>query len=73
MNSIADGDCEQARERAIESLTTLATADPATLAAGHFKCGQMTARDWSRWAHRHVSHHLRQFGLDDEVPQQSGK
>jgi hypothetical protein len=63
-------DFEEARERAIESLTSLATADPATLSACHFKLGPMTAQDWSRWAYLHVSHHLRQFGLGGATLQQ---
>lgn len=57
------GDIERDRERAIAGLRSLAVAAPATLAAHHFMFGPMSARDWYRWAYRHVSHHLRQFGL----------
>jgi DinB family protein len=57
------GDFERDRARAIESLKRLAVAPPSTLSRHHFLFGPMSARDWHRWAYRHVSHHLRQFGL----------
>ena len=57
------GDFEQDRERAIASLEGLAAAPPTALAACHFMFGPMSAHDWYRWAYRHVTHHLRQFGL----------
>lgn len=57
------GDFEQGRLRAVSSLKRLATADPASLATSHFMFGPMAARDWHRWAYRHICHHLRQFGL----------
>ncbi len=57
------GDFEQDRGRAIASLERLAVAEPTTLAPSHTLFGPMDARDWYRWAYRHVSHHLRQFGL----------
>lgn len=56
-------DFAQDHERAIASLRRLALATPTTLAACHFLFGPMSARDWYRWAYRHVDHHLRQFGL----------
>ena len=54
---------EQDRGRAIASLRRLAVAAPTTLTTRHFMFGSMSARDWHRWAYRHVTHHLRQFGL----------
>lgn len=57
------GDFEKDRERAIASLKGLAVAAPTTLSARHFMFGPMSARDWYRWAYRHVTYHLRQFGL----------
>lgn len=57
------GDFQRDRERAIASLKGLAVAAPTSLAARHFMFGPMSARDWHRWAFRHVSHHLGQFGL----------
>ena len=57
------GDFERDRTRAIASLKGLAAAPPPALAKHHFLFGPMSARDWHRWAYRHVSHHLRQFGL----------
>jgi hypothetical protein len=57
------GDFEHDRSRAITTLKDLAAANPATLAEHHFMFGPMSARDWHRWAYRHVRHHLRQFGL----------
>ena len=57
------GDFEHDRERAIRSLQGIATALPTTLAPHHSMFGPMTARDWYRWAYRHVNHHLSQFGL----------
>ena len=57
------GEFEQDRERAIRSLKALAVAAPTTLPARHFMFGPMSVRDWQRWAYRHVTHHLRQFGF----------
>ena len=57
------GDFERDRSRAIATLEQLAIAAPAGLAPSHFRFGSMSARDWHRWAYRHVTHHLRQFGL----------
>lgn len=57
------GDFERDRERAIASLKRLAAAGPGGLTTQHFLFGKMSARDWHRWAYRHVTHHLRQFGL----------
>ena len=37
--------------------------DAHELSKTHFLFGPMSARDWHRWAYRHVSHHLKQFGL----------
>jgi hypothetical protein len=51
---------EADRRRAITSLERLAVAEPATLAARHFRFGPMSAAGWHRWAYRHVRHHLRQ-------------
>lgn len=56
-------DFERDRERAIASLKRLAAAGPSDLTPRHFLFGAMSARDWHRWAYRHVEHHLRQFGL----------
>jgi hypothetical protein len=57
------GDFEEDRERAIASLKGLAIAAPPTLSQRHFMFGPMSAWDWYRWAYRHVTYHLRQFGL----------
>jgi hypothetical protein len=57
------GEFEPDRERAIRTLKALAVAAPTTFPASHFMFGPMSARDWHRWAYRHVTHHLRQFGL----------
>jgi hypothetical protein len=57
------GDFEQDRERTIRTLKALAVATPPTFPASHFMFGPMSARDWHRWAYRHVTHHLTQFGL----------
>ena len=57
------GDFEKDRERAIGGLKGLAIAAPSTFPAFHFLFGQMAPQDWHRWAYRHVTHHLRQFGL----------
>ena len=56
-------DFEGDRERAISSLKRLAAAPPESLPPRHFLFGPMSAWDWHRWAYRHVTHHLRQFGL----------
>jgi DinB superfamily len=57
------GAFEADRLRAIRSLGRIAAASPAALSPSHTLFGPMTARDWHRWAWRHVHHHLRQFGL----------
>jgi len=63
MDGTRPGEFEQDRDRAIGSLRALAVAAPAALAPVHFVFGPMSAREWHRWAYRHVTHHLRQFGL----------
>jgi hypothetical protein len=63
LNGTRPEDFEKDRERAIRSLKALAAAAPASFPARHFFFGPMSARDWHRWAYRHVTHHLRQFGL----------
>lgn len=57
------GDFESDRQRAIEGLRTFAAAPASALTSTHGAFGQMTPRDWHRWAYRHTDHHLRQFGL----------
>lgn len=49
--------------RAIAGVEGIAVAAPATLDPVHGFFGEMTLRDWQRWAYRHTDHHLRQFGL----------
>jgi hypothetical protein len=57
------GEFERDRARAVETLGRIAVAAPASLPKVHFIFGPMEPGDWHRWAYRHVSHHLRQFGL----------
>lgn len=57
------GEFEADRARAISGLRALAAAAPEALPLSHGRFGQMTPRDWRRWAYRHTDHHLRQFGL----------
>lgn len=49
--------------RAIAGLHRIALAKPGSLEPVHGFFGNMSARDWQRWAFRHTDHHLRQFGL----------
>jgi hypothetical protein len=57
------GDFESDRARAIRGLNALAVAPAEGLNPFHFMVGPMSRQDWQRWAHKHVDHHLRQFGL----------
>jgi Protein of unknown function (DUF1569) len=49
---------------ALEAATArfLAAAEQG-LGKEHFIFGPLTAAEWTRWAIRHMDHHLRQFGL----------
>lgn len=53
-------DVEQEQRRFEELMARLATA--ATLAAEHPAFGPMSRKDWGVLMHKHVDHHLRQFG-----------
>ncbi len=55
-------DFERDRARAIASLQGIAAAT-GSLEPVHGILGNMTCRDWQRWAYRHTDYHLRQFGL----------
>ena len=57
------GAFEEDRARAIATLGKVAVAAPSAMSKVHVLFGPMTADDWHRWAYRHVTHHLRQFGL----------
>lgn len=48
-------------ERALSSLRDLA-ASTGGLRPEHAVFGELSVRDWHRWAYRHTDHHLRQFG-----------
>ena len=54
---------ESDRARVVDGLRGLAAAPAGSFPATHFMFGEMTRRDWQRWAFKHVDHHLRQFGL----------
>ena len=56
-------DFERDRARVFDGLDRLAAAPGDGLARVHFMVGPMSRADWHRWAHKHVDHHLRQFGL----------
>jgi hypothetical protein len=48
--------------RALDGLERIASAAPGTLEPVHGFFGTMSVRDWQRWAYRHTTHHLKQFG-----------
>ena len=50
------------RARAVAGLHGIADATGG-LEPVHGMFGNMTVRDWQRWAYLHTDHHLRQFGL----------
>jgi hypothetical protein len=50
-------------QRASVGLERIATASDDTLEPVHGFFGIMTVRDWQRWAYRHTTHHLEQFGI----------
>ena len=50
------------RQRVLDGLQGIATADAVTLEPVHGMLGRMSLRDWQRWAYKHTDHHLRQFG-----------
>jgi hypothetical protein len=49
--------------RAIEGIESIATVPGGCREPAHGFFGEMSLRDWQRWAYRHTDHHLRQFGL----------
>jgi hypothetical protein len=49
--------------RALAALEGIAAARFESLEPTHGFFGDMSVRDWQRWAYKHSDHHLRQFGL----------
>lgn len=66
-NPMVDGtrpsDFESDLARVVAGLRRIASAESGRLEPVHGFFGNMSARDWQRWAYRHTDHHLRQFGL----------
>ena len=56
-------DLESDRSTLIELLERFAEAPPDTPAQVHPLLGRMTPHDWDALTHRHLEHHLRQFGV----------
>ena len=50
-------------QRAVGTLRGIASAKSNTLEPTHGLFGDMSVRDWQRWAYKHTDHHLRQFGV----------
>ena len=49
-------------QRVLSATQQLATANATDLEPVHGMFGEMSIRDWQRWAYKHTDHHLRQFG-----------
>jgi hypothetical protein len=56
------GDCQAECADLKRLLEQLAAMEGAREWADHPAFGRMTSRDWGTLVHRHVDHHLRQFG-----------
>ena len=50
-------------QRVLAATQKLAIANPSELEPVHGMLGEMSIRDWQRWAYKHTDHHLRQFGV----------
>ncbi len=55
-------DFEEQRAALLGSVAAFAARDIAGPWARHPGFGKMRGRDWSRLMHKHIDHHLRQFG-----------
>jgi hypothetical protein len=49
--------------RLLAAMDAVAGAAEGSLEPAHGLFGNMSTRDWQRWAYRHTDYHLRQFGL----------
>lgn len=58
----AAGDWEAMIADLLELIERAAATPAEEFAATHFLFGRMTHRDWGVLVHRHLDHHLRQFG-----------
>ena len=56
-------DFETDRAFVIESITKLGTLPVNEPCLGHPMFGRMSAKQWALIAHKHIDHHLRQFGV----------
>ena len=50
-------------ERLVAATQKLAAAGASGLEPVHGMLGDMSLRDWQRWAYKHTDYHLRQFGV----------
>jgi hypothetical protein len=60
--SSSPGEFEQDRQRVIDSIDRLASA-PQGMGAVHPFFGRLTNEEWNSLQCKHLSHHLKQFGL----------
>jgi hypothetical protein len=51
------------KAKAIELINKLGTLDPGHDCLCHPFFGKLSAKEWAMLAHKHIDHHLRQFGV----------
>lgn len=58
---VPDSEFESLRGRVIAGFEAMASWEKGPDAPPHPGFGDLTTREWQRWAYRHAHHHLRQF------------
>jgi len=58
---IPESDFEGLRQRAVDALAAMAVWSTGPGTPQHPAFGELTTREWQRWAYRHADHHLKQF------------
>jgi hypothetical protein len=58
---VPESDFENARHRVLAALDALGSWEKSPETPVHPAFGELTTREWQRWAYKHADHHLKQF------------
>jgi hypothetical protein len=58
---VPESEFEDARRRAVAALEAIGSWEKGAETPAHPGFGDLTTREWQRWAYKHADHHLKQF------------
>ena len=58
---VPESEFEHARRRVLEALDAMGSWETGPETPLHPAFGELTTREWQRWAYKHADHHLKQF------------